>query len=210
VWWYHDAANHRFIVEWDSVAYYSSRTTFEKNQVIFYDTTMAAADGNCEAVVQYLTANGFASSTVGAQDPTSAIFMQYLFDGDYHRGAAPLAPGMAVKYTSDPPRMNTGVIEAEAGRVPTRFGFARAARNPFRGAASLAYSLPRAAHVDLGVYDLGGRRVATLFSGQRKAGIFTAEWNGRDDAGRSVAQGVYFYRLDADGSTAVQKTVRLQ
>ncbi|MFO7650397.1 MAG: C25 family cysteine peptidase [bacterium] len=210
VWWYHDAANHRFIVEWDSVAYYSSRTTFEKNQVILYDTTLAAADGNCEAVVQYLTANGFSSSTVGEQAPGQSVFIQYAYNGDYHRGAAPLAPGMAVKYTSDPPRMQTGLVESEAGRIPARFGFARAARNPFRGTAALAYALPREARVELGVYDLGGRRVATLYSGVRPAGVHSAEWNGRDDAGRSVAQGVYFYRLDADGESVVQKTVKLQ
>ncbi len=209
VWHYHDVANHRFIIEWDSVAYYSSRTTFDKNQLILYDTTLAAADGNCEAVMQYLTANGMSSSTVGEQDPTRAIAIQCLYDGAYHRGAAPIVPGMAIRYTTDPPRMQTAVREVASGRAANRLAL-HSVRSPFRGAGVLAYSLPRPARIELGVYDLGGRRVATLCSGEQPAGTHTAQWNGADDAGRAVAQGVYFYRLEADGQTVVQKTVKLQ
>lgn len=210
VWYWHDVANGRFIVEWDSVAYYSARSVFEKNQLILYDTAHAAADGNCEAVVQYLTANGFTSSTLGEQDPTRTIAIQYLYNGSYHRGAAALVPGQAIRYTTDPPRLQTGLTETEVGGREVRTGFVRRPESPFRSQLAFAFRLAREADVRLGVYDLGGRLVASLVSGRQPAGVHSLRWDGTDDGGRPVARGVYFLRLETDGSVAVAKTVKLQ
>jgi flagellar hook assembly protein FlgD len=49
--------------------------------------------------------------------------------------------------------------------------------------------------VDLAVFDLQGRRVATLLAGELPQGSHTAAWAGRDEAGREVAAGVYHYVL---------------
>ncbi|MFN8587139.1 MAG: hypothetical protein U0704_04990 [Candidatus Eisenbacteria bacterium] len=69
------------------------------------------------------------------------------------------------------------------------------ARNPVRGAAQLAYALPRAGQVTLEVLDVAGRRVATLVDGVRPAGRAVAEF---DAAG--MGAGVWFARLrSADG-----------
>jgi hypothetical protein len=59
------------------------------------------------------------------------------------------------------------------------------------------FSLPTAAHVDLAVFDLLGRRVATIVNGQMPAGTYQKSWNGADDSGNKVRAGVYFYRLRA-------------
>ena len=53
---------------------------------------MATPSGDNAFAVQHLSANRASSSTIGLQDPGRSICIQYLFDGDYHRGAAPLAP----------------------------------------------------------------------------------------------------------------------
>jgi hypothetical protein len=49
--------------------------------------------------------------------------------------------------------------------------------------------------VELAVYDVAGARVATLLDCFREGGAQEATWNGRDDAGRAVPSGHYFYRL---------------
>ena len=49
--------------------------------------------------------------------------------------------------------------------------------------------------MNLIVYDLLGRKVATIAEGVRPAGWHTAQWDGRDDAGKPVASGIYLYRL---------------
>ena len=68
--------------------------------------------------------------------------------------------------------------------------------DPFRTQLGIQYVLPRDGHVRLAVYDLTGRRVRTLADGSEAAGDHTRSWDGRDAAGRRLASGVYFTRLD--------------
>lgn len=205
VWYYHDATNHRFIIEWDSVHYYSPREQWDKYQVILYDTTLAAEDGNCEFVLQYLTANQPGNSaTLGIQDPTLAICIQLLADGSYTRGASPWVAGHAVKFTTDSP---TGIAEpAEA----TLLGLDRVlAVTPslFCNTARIHWLLARAGNAEVTVFDASGRAVRTIASGQQPAGRHSAVWNGTDDSGRELAHGVYFIRLTTPDKTAKVKTV---
>jgi hypothetical protein len=80
--------------------------------------------------------------------------------------------------------------------------------NPFVSATRIAWALPAATHVEVVVYDVTGRRVRGLAEGRMAAGRHDAEWNGIDDRGRSVAPGVYFVRLTADGRQETRKLVR--
>lgn len=77
--------------------------------------------------------------------------------------------------------------------------------NPTRGSANIVYSVPTATALSLNVYDVTGRQVRSLFSGRCDAGYHVAQFDGRDDAGNSLAGGIYFYRLQANGKTATQK-----
>jgi uncharacterized protein (DUF362 family) len=69
--------------------------------------------------------------------------------------------------------------------------------NPFNASTNLRYALPRESRIELAVYDLLGRRVRTIADGVQPAGWHTARWDGRDEAGRSVASGLYIYTLSA-------------
>ena len=62
--------------------------------------------------------------------------------------------------------------------------------------ARIAFELPAAGHARLDVYDLGGRRIATLLDESLPAGRHAAAWNGRDDAGAVQPGGVYLFRLE--------------
>ena len=79
--------------------------------------------------------------------------------------------------------------------------------NPARR-VNVNFTLPHAADVQLGVYDVSGRRVALLASGNLSAGFYQKVWNGLDDNGSRVHSGVYFYRLRA-GSEVRTSTVVL-
>jgi flagellar hook assembly protein FlgD len=82
--------------------------------------------------------------------------------------------------------------------------------NPFRRSTSIGYALPRGGRVSLEVYDLSGRRVASLLDGWRPAGEHSVEWDQRDRAGSLVRAGVYLYRLRAgDAGTIERKLVVL-
>jgi hypothetical protein len=71
---------------------------------------------------------------------------------------------------------------------------ARFTPNPFTTSTRMSYALPRAAAVEIGVYDLTGRRVRALESGTRSAGMHELRWDGLDDGGTRVRPGVYFLR----------------
>jgi hypothetical protein len=207
VWYYHDAANHRFIVEWDSVPLYRAQTNYQKFEVVFYDTTRAALDGNTEVEYQYLIASDPSSCTVGEQDPTFTIALQMLFDGAYHRGSMPVTSGRAVRFTTDAP--STGVSEptSQAGLVRPAF---RVWPNPVRGQAWVRLALPAAAMVSVAVYDQSGRQVRGLAGSVMAAGEHSLVWDGCDQQGRRLAQGVYFVRAQAGAVRRSVKTLLLQ
>ena len=68
--------------------------------------------------------------------------------------------------------------------------------NPFTDTATLRLALPERVNVSLRVYDVAGRYVATLASGEMPAGVFEIRWNGRDHTGAEVASGAYFCRAE--------------
>lgn len=74
--------------------------------------------------------------------------------------------------------------------------------NPFNPSTTIAFDLSRPAHVDLRVYDAGGRMVRRLASREFGAGRRQVVWDGTDDAGRRLPSGVYHYRLEMEGRVA--------
>jgi hypothetical protein len=57
---------------------------------------------------------------------------------------------------------------------------------------------------------VSGRLVRTLVNGFEEGGERSIYWNGRDDAGRGVASGIYFYRIEALGFDQTRKMVKLR
>lgn len=79
--------------------------------------------------------------------------------------------------------------------LPTEFALGQNYPNPFNPNTDIAYSVPVASHVKLEVLNVLGQRVITLKDEFSKAGSYVITWDGRDKSGRSVASGVYFYRM---------------
>jgi hypothetical protein len=81
------------------------------------------------------------------------------------------------------------------------------APNPLRGRAQVRYALGAAGPVSLTVHDITGRQVRELVSGPRPAGRHAVDWRGEDDAGRELANGVYFCRFAAGEARTTSKLV---
>jgi len=77
--------------------------------------------------------------------------------------------------------------------------------NPVTSATSIAYGIAQAGPVELGIFDITGRRIRSLVSEAAAPGTYHVRWDGRDGGGRSVAGGVYFARLRTAGQL-VQRT----
>lgn len=82
--------------------------------------------------------------------------------------------------------------------------------NPFNPTTTVAFTVPKTGPVRLAVYDVHGSRVAVLVDGVQSAGSHTAIWNGRNTAGRTVASGAYFLRLDTEDGSLRQRIVLLK
>jgi hypothetical protein len=94
---YHDAANHRFIVEYYHVPQYLPTNTLETFQVILFDPAFVVTPtGDGKVVFQYNTVSDPTSCTVGIENGTETTGLQYLFDGAYDTHAWPLQAGRSI------------------------------------------------------------------------------------------------------------------
>jgi uncharacterized repeat protein (TIGR01451 family) len=96
-----------------------------------------------------------------------------------------------------------------AGGPEPVFSLSVGAPNPFRDDTTFRFAIPTAAPTELSIFDVSGRRVRTLVSGQVDAGRFDARWDGRDTAGSVVAPGVYFVRLQSGPMAETHKAIRI-
>ncbi|MBD3284791.1 T9SS type A sorting domain-containing protein [candidate division WOR-3 bacterium] len=96
------------------------------------------------------------------------------------------------------------VTEGPVGRP---FALEAIKPNPIVGSAKIYFSVPHSTNVSLKIYDISGKLVATLVDGNRKPGRHNITWNGTDNTGRSVAQGIYLVRMDSETFSATKKVV---
>ena len=84
------------------------------------------------------------------------------------------------------------------------------APNPFNSETVLSYFLLEPGPARLEVFSMIGQRVAVLRQGHQQAGYHRLRWDGRDDAGRPLASGIYLYRLVTDEGILTRKLVLLR
>ena len=75
--------------------------------------------------------------------------------------------------------------------VPEDFAIISAYPNPFNSQMTITYSLPTAADVELKLFDLTGREITTLVSGNKQPGVHTATLTATD-----LPSGLYFVQLN--------------
>ncbi len=104
----------------------------------------------------------------------------------------------------------TAVAEIAAGPLPSDYALDQNVPNPFNSCTAIKFALAGSGDAQLTVYNLGGQRVAALVQEARAPGRYTITWDGRDDRGRTLATGVYLYRLRAGAHTLTRKLLLLR
>jgi hypothetical protein len=87
------------------------------------------------------------------------------------------------------------------------FRLAANAPNPFQGSTTIEFSLEKSMPVQLSIYDVQGRLVRTLVRNEAAAGTNRVEWNGLDNAGRTVPSGSYGYVLQTPQGEMARRLV---
>jgi len=73
--------------------------------------------------------------------------------------------------------------------------------------ANISYELPKKVRISLKIYDGVGRLVKILISETHEPGYYTITWNGKNNLGKEVPNGIYFCRLEIGGGRTVEKLV---
>ena len=93
---------------------------------------------------------------------------------------------------------------------PSEFTLFQNHPNPFNQTTKIEFTLAKSGFVTLTIYDLLGRKLRTLVSEPVSAGYKSVLWDGKNDSGKNVASGVYFYRLKAGDSSETKTLVLLK
>lgn len=120
-------------------------------------------------------------------------------------------PGVTYTYRLEAVAADGTVLSArtEATLESTRLQLHPNFPNPFTSTTQIRFALPSAGWAEIDVFDLAGRRVRDL-SGSYPAGTHVVQWDGLDDAGRSVANGRYLVRLRTAAGEDTRSVLRVQ
>lgn len=110
---------------------------------------------------------------------------------------------MDLDYLAVPSSVVTSVEEQP--ELPFRFALQQNYPNPFNPVTTIRYSLAKREHVTLAIYDLLGRQVDVVVDSPQNAGAYEVSFDGR-----SLASGVYFYRLKAGAFTEDRRMLLLK
>ena len=90
--------------------------------------------------------------------------------------------------------------------LPTSLALRQNYPNPFNPATTIPFDLPERTRLSLSIYDLRGREIAQLFSGEMPPGSHAVVWQGQDGQGRTMSSGIYIARLS---TPAVVRTIKV-
>jgi hypothetical protein len=104
----------------------------------------------------------------------------------------------------------TEVAEGMETTVPDRYTLYQNYPNPFNPTTTIRFDLPVARNVSLKIFNIKGELVRILINEKMNAGSYQIQWEGKDENGRSLSSGVYFYKLTVNKFNATRKLLLLK
>ena len=204
IYYWEDPAG-RFIIEWSRVhnryKHPDPDKRMETFELILYDPAVqSGSTGDGDILIQFKEINDIDFdnnfSTVGIEDYWHSIGLEYIFSKDYenHPTAAVLHDEMAILITTTPPENFSGVEDAP-DIIPQRYSLSQNYPNPFNSSTRIDFELAGSGMTELKIFDVNGRLIKTLISGELSAGGYSENWNGSDFSGKPVSSGIYFIQL---------------
>jgi subtilisin family serine protease len=159
------------------------------------DCASQAPDGHDDLLIKFRSEEIAAPTTSSKGDIVTLGLTGQLVDGTTIGGQAD------VRIVGN----QGGPVLTETIRATKPTGLGAAVPNPFNPVTRIQYHVAANTHVELSIYDVRGRRVATLVDAVRPTGEHTATWNAS-----ARSSGVYFYRLSSDGIEETRKLILLK
>lgn len=105
---------------------------------------------------------------------------------------------------------STDIDQEKWRNIPKEFRLAANYPNPFNPATTIAFQLPKMSNVSIRIYNSIGQLVKTLINQRQPADSYTIKWDGKDDLGRDVASGVYYYQLITGNFRMTRKMILMR
>jgi len=102
----------------------------------------------------------------------------------------------------------TGSSDNETPDIITSLG--KNYPNPFNPTTMISFSLQNDGFVNLSIYNIKGQLIKTLKSDEMKSGFHFAEWDGKDNSGKTASTGVYFYKLQTSDYVSAKKMIMMK
>jgi len=101
-------------------------------------------------------------------------------------------------------------VKELSNNTPNAFALAQNYPNPFNPTTSIHYNLRQNSRVEMVVYNLLGKKIATLVNTDQNAGSYQITWDGTDMYGNQAASGVYFYKILAGDFVDMKKMILIR
>ncbi len=213
IFYHYDMDNHRFIVEWDSITHNNAgpEPIREEFQAILLDPDhYQTLTGDGEIIMQYRKMEDMSGNTIGIENQSQDIGLQYVYNQNYNPTATTITNGIAVKFTTEAPFVSSIVsIDDYSTGFNNNSGLLHSTPNPFAGSTLIGYTLPKDAQVVLEVYNIRGERVGQLLDALQVAGKHEISWNGQNTARQDLPEGVYFVRIQTPDFAQTMKMIKL-
>jgi len=101
-------------------------------------------------------------------------------------------------------------VDSSQDHIISNFHLFQNYPNPFNSSTIISYEIVEEANATLKIYDILGREVRKLVNSSQKPGHYKINWDGRNNQGKEVASGIYFYELKAGNYKATRKLVLIK
>jgi hypothetical protein len=192
-------------------------TGSEVDNIGFYVYRSETADGPFEKISELI--DGAGNSAIGRSygyidkkvEPNKTYFY-YLEDVDIHgiRNKNDTIQ-VTVPLPRKPPQVSVPLPE----KPPKEYKLFQNYPNPFNPEVWIPFQLAKTSEVSIRIYNATGQLIKTIELGSKQAGVYiekskAARWDGRNDMGKNVASGVYFYELRAEKFRAIRRMILLK
>jgi hypothetical protein len=209
IYWYYDQPNNRFIIEYFQVEHWPSGSN-ETFEVILYDPAYyPTPTGDGEILIQYLVPPQSNLATIGIENSTETVGIEYYYNDNYNQWAVPVTSNFAIKYTTHTPA--PGINEFDEPTQVSQLQL-EVSPNPCNSHTKIRYSIPDTKPLirnpAISIYDAAGRLVKS-FSLESSIEYPASEivWDGTDQANRKVPEGVYFVHLETYAGQITTKII---
>jgi len=199
-----------------------SQNAISKNEMKGIELTFGGNEGISPPTILSATVTQVTGTTGGGQ--TVEIFSDDGNQGQFYLGSvvADAAGNFSFAVSSSPlltnitattlnssgntsefsPPVKTNIETFTSERLPKEFVLHHNYPNPFNASSIITFELPYNSYVKLKIYNLMGKEVETLISGNRKAGLYKVEWSPTH-----IPSGIYFCRLEAGNYIGTKKLI---